>query len=191
MGKSTAKTKKLKKAPSASIKQFAKSAPGVLALAIIVFAVGFGVGYAVNQSRQQVPPVLATQAEKDVARREIVATYMKDGTTCKNDSMTQPERVETFDAYLKVNAYANRALMRLCGDSDVLLAKINGRWLPTDINIRLDSRQNPTWQQACEIQDITMPDTIVRSENASIDASNLKTCTYIADHNALPKSSTD
>jgi hypothetical protein len=57
-----------------------------------------------------------------------------------------------------------------------LLAKIDGSWQATQVNLNLDSRANPRWQKACIIGDITRTDVTVRPENSSIDTDNYKLC---------------
>jgi len=54
----------------------------------------------------------------------------------------------------------------------------------TEVNLNLSSRANPVWAEACEASDILTPDTVVRPENSSIDATNLKLCQGLQ-HNKL------
>lgn len=123
------------------------------------------------------PLKLASQDQINQAHHDIITSYFTSSTTCKNDSRTPQERIAEFNKYFKVNKYANRAVLRGCNDTDTMLEKAdNGRWLKTDVNIVLSSRQNPVWQKACLIDDITTADTKVRPENGSIDAGNLAVC---------------
>jgi hypothetical protein len=101
-------------------------------------------------------------------------------TTCRNDTRSHEDRVKQFNKYFKVNKYANRAVIRGCGDADSLLAKAdNGTWHKTSVNIILSSRQNPWWQKECLIDDITTADTVVRPENRSIDQFNYDICNHL------------
>lgn len=123
------------------------------------------------------PLKLASAAEIQQANHHIVAQYFLASTVCPTDNISHDERVASFNKYFKVNQYANRAVIRGCNDADTLLAKADdGTWQRTDVNIRLDTRQNPSWQKACLIDGITTADTVVRPENASIDKFNLQTC---------------
>jgi len=124
------------------------------------------------------PLTLASQDEINQAHHDIINKYFLKDTLCPaGDNLSHDQRVKSFNAYFKVNQYANRAVVRGCNDTDQMLAKMdNGKWLPTDVNIRLDTRQNPQWQKECLIDDITVADDKVRPENGSIDAFNLSTC---------------
>lgn len=78
---------------------------------------------------------------------------------------------------LRINKYADRAIITDCSDSDTLLAKNQaGQWVKTDVNVQIGNRVNPTWQKECGIEDITVADDQVRPENSSIDATNLAEC---------------
>jgi len=123
------------------------------------------------------PLKLATDQQMQQAHQQIIGRYFLASTVCQNDTMTHDQRVAAFNQYFKVNDYANRAVIRGCNDADTLLAKAEGgSWQRTNVNIRLDARQNPSWQKACLIDGITTADTVVRPENASIDAHNLQVC---------------
>lgn len=127
------------------------------------------------------PLKIASLQQLTDAHRDIIHAYFVSETTCQNDTVDHNTRVKTFNKYFAVNRYANRAVMRGCNDSDVLLAKDDaGKWQKTDVNIVLSSRQNPQWQKACLIDDITTADSKVRPENASIDAFNLESCERLA-----------
>lgn len=127
------------------------------------------------------PLEVASQQQIMDAHRDIIHAYFVSETTCANDTVDKVTRVKTFNKYFAVNQYANRAVMRGCNDSDVLLAKDDaGKWRKTDVNIVLSSRQNPQWQKACYIDGITTADTKVRPENSAIDAFNLSLCDRLA-----------
>lgn len=127
------------------------------------------------------PVHVASQNELQDAHKAIIQKYFVASTTCPHDTMSQNDRFKTFNKYFGVNQYANRAVIRGCNDADTMLYKDdNGQWQKSDINIVLSSRQNPEWQKACYIDDITVADTKVRPENASIDANNLKICNSLA-----------
>lgn len=123
------------------------------------------------------PLKLATSDDFSTAHRQIIKQYFVTETTCKKDSLSRVDRVKTFNAYFKVNGYANRAVIRGCNDADTLLAKNDaGDWFRTDVKIMLSDRQDPQWQKACLIDDITTTDTKVRLKNTDVDANNLKVC---------------
>ncbi|MGH7241759.1 MAG: hypothetical protein ACREGB_05675 [Candidatus Saccharimonadales bacterium] len=127
------------------------------------------------------PLQLASTQQIMDAHRDIIHTYFLSETTCKDDSVDHTTRVKTFNKYFRVNQYANRAVLRGCNNADVMLAKDDaGKWQKTDVNIVLSSRQNPQWQKACLIDDITPADTKVRPENNAIDAFNLQLCNQLA-----------
>lgn len=123
------------------------------------------------------PLKLATMDEVNQAHHDIIHAYFLKETRCQNDNRSARDRILEFNKYFKVNKYANRAVIRGCNDSDLMLARADSnKWLVTEVNITLNTRQNPVWQQACLIDDITTADTKVRSENASIDDHNLSVC---------------
>jgi hypothetical protein len=127
------------------------------------------------------PVQVASQQEVLDAHRAIINRYFLPSTLCSNDNESKTERIKEFNQYFKVNQYANRAVIRGCNDADTLLVKDdNGKWQRTDVNIILSSRQNPEWQKACYIEDITVADSKVRPENGSIDANNLAICNSLA-----------
>ena len=127
------------------------------------------------------PLTLASQDEINQAHHDVIQHYFLKSTICPaTDNLDHTDRVKAFNRYFKVNQYANRAVIRGCNDADQLLAKMDdGSWKPTDVNIRLDARQNPQWQKECLIDDITVADDKVRPENGSIDAFNLHTCNQL------------
>lgn len=123
------------------------------------------------------PVKLASLNDLQNAHHDIIKQYFVAATTCKHDNRDKTDRIKTFNKYFKVNQYGNRAVLRGCNDADQMLAKDDtGKWITTDVNIVLSARQNPEWQKACLILDITTADTNVRPENTSIDANNLKVC---------------
>lgn len=135
-------------------------------------------------SRQLASGDMLEQARQDIVKQYLAAS----STACTNPSdPIQPQaRAAVFYQYLRVNRYADRAVIRGCNDTDTLLAKTARGWEQTSVNISLDLRANPAWQRACRITDITRADTVVRPENSSIDAFNLKECNYIATYNRVP-----
>lgn len=151
----------------------------VIALAVLI---GFGIGLLIAPK----PRVVSLASETDInnAYKTITQQYFYgDKILCPNESGTvsNPEALAYFEKYLKVNGYANRAVVRFCVKStpysDALLAKNNdGNWVLTDVNMNLDTRVSPRWQKECLIQDITTSDTVVRPENRSIDDMNFQFC---------------
>ncbi|MFA5003891.1 MAG: hypothetical protein WC498_01270 [Candidatus Saccharimonadales bacterium] len=129
----------------------------------------------------------ATGLQLEQARQAIANQYLADSSiNCSDatDPIKPQARVAVFYKYLRVNQYANRAVIRGCNNIDSLLAKVNNIWVRSEVNISLDTSANPVWQQACLIDDITRADTIVRPENSSIDATNLKLCNALK-HNKI------
>jgi hypothetical protein len=154
----------------------------MILLGTILF-VGLFVGFitvfkaGANQLQQAVPAV-ATGAQLEASRAAIAKQYLTDGaanTPCTSAG-SMPVSAATFYQYLRVNLHNNRAVIRGCNNADWLLAKIDGRWQETGVNVDLDLRANPQWQKACDIADITRADTVVRPENRSIDHFNQKLC---------------
>lgn len=132
------------------------------------------------------PLKLATTQEMQQAHQDIIMSYFVVNTTCKQDTRTKTDRIKTFNKYFKVNQYANRAVFRGCNDTDQLLAKNDtGKWVKTTVNIVLSSRQDSLWQKACLIDDITTADSLVRPQNSSIDAHNLKVCDSLSKQSYL------
>lgn len=128
---------------------------------------------------------LASIEEKEDAKTEITDKYLQvSSTACSDpsDPVKPQDRVDVFKSYLKVNGYANRAVIRGCNDIDALLYKNkSGDWVLSTVNVSLDRRANPKWQKECLIQDITRADTVERPENKSLDNVNNELC------NQLPK----
>lgn len=156
-----------------------------IGLVVAGLVVGTVAGYWVwhdngNDPRYEVANAAQIKAAKDA----ITADYKEDSSTkCSDpsDPISPADREAVFDKYLKVNKYANRAVIRGCGDHDSLLAKnpASGEWDATTINVSLDTRANPSWQIECLIDDITKADTVVRPENSSIDTGNLVGCALL------------
>jgi hypothetical protein len=132
------------------------------------------------------PLQVASYQQIQDAHHDIIKAYFVSSTTCKNDVEDETARVKEFNHYFKVNQYANRAIIRGCNDGDMMLAKDdNGKWQRTNVNIILNFRQNPEWQKACLIDDITTVDTKVHPENRSIDAFNLQICDSLSKENYI------
>lgn len=140
---------------------------------------------------------LASSSDIAAAKDAISARFKaQSSTNCtdSSDPIKPADRQAVFDKYLKVNKYANRAVIRGCNDIDKLLIKdpVTDEWKTTSINVSLDTRANPAWQVECLIDDITKADDTVRSENSSIDTSNLVGCRIIKEReqvvNILSKS---
>jgi hypothetical protein len=132
------------------------------------------------------PLQLASDQQLQDAHHDIIKAYFLASTVCRNDVEDKTARVKEFNQYFKVNQYANRAVIRGCNDGDSMLAKDdNGKWQRTDVNIILSSRQNPEWQKACLIDDITTAVSKVRPENRSIDAFNLQLCDSLSKENYI------
>jgi hypothetical protein len=129
--------------------------------------------------------IKATPAQIAFARADIEAQFKTSETTCVGDNLDAAKREQVFDAYLKVNQYANRAVMRSCNNQDSLLALTADGWQKTSVNMALDARVNPVWQKACLIDDITFADDQARPENSSIDSVNLEQCNYLRLHNKV------
>jgi hypothetical protein len=153
----------------------------------LMFAIVFGLGYSYAPQLSKIH--IASGAELELARTQISEQYLEASSTkCTNpsDPIKPFDRIAVFYKYLRVNRYANRAVIRGCNNSDTLLAKVqSGRWEPTFINVSLDLRANPAWQKACLIDDITVADNAVRPENNSIDLFNLEACNYLKVHNQI------
>lgn len=171
-----AKKEKTKKEP----KQYFENVPRRLVYAfIIVFAVVAALLYLCVPHYK--PLQLATTQQTQDAHRDIIQRYFLISTSCKDDNRDKTDRIKTFNKYFETNKYGNRAVFRGCNDADVMLFKDDrGKWQRSDVNIVLSSRQNPEWQKACLIDDITKADTKVRPENSSIDAGNLEICETLA-----------
>ncbi|HSX05564.1 MAG TPA: hypothetical protein VLF69_03805 [Candidatus Saccharimonadales bacterium] len=154
--------------------------------ALIAAALGMLASYHAGQRSVYVPPVLASQQVIAAAKAEIAKAYLPpaDAAGCTDSTGQMVSAADYFREYLQVNAYANRATIRTCGDNGQLLAKINGSWQVTDVNLNLSARANPMWTRACEASDILVPDSQVRSENGSIDHYNLLECQALQ-HNKI------
>lgn len=156
---------------------------------LLFIAVGLGLLTALKVG-SRTPAVasasIASGSELEDAHAEIVKQYLDiTSKSCAGIGKTVTENEKTFYEYLRVNIHANRAVIRTCGMQDMLLAKIDGKWEMTQVNLSLDKRANPEWQNACDIADLTRADTVVRPENRSIDASNLKICRALQQNKIL------
>lgn len=159
-----------------SFKKLPLKPVGYIVLGVLIGGI---VGYFASQTdNHDARYELASQSEIKSAKAAISAKFKATECGDTTDAATISGRQEVFDQYLKVNSYANRAVIRGCDDADSLLAKdpISGEWQLTNINVSLDRRTNPAWQAECLITDITTADDAVRPENTSIDAYNLVGC---------------
>jgi hypothetical protein len=152
-----------------------------IVVALVSLLVGFGVGYLVYHR-----PVAKLASAQDIerAKREITALYKGktvDACWLVNDGANlAAEKYELTYRNLRINNHANRAIISDCSDSDTLLAKNKaGDWVQTSVNLQIGNRVNPTWQKACGIEDITVADEVIRSENSTIDQENLKVCEHL------------
>ncbi len=150
-----------------------------LVLLAAVLVVGVLAAYKAGQNNQEGQNWVASGKQLEAARVDIMNQYLtasSTGCTDPSDPISPAARVTVFYKYLRVNAHADRAVIRGCNNADTLLAYLHGKWVRTEVNMNLDARANPTWQKACDITDITVADTKVRWENSSIDAFNLQMC---------------
>jgi hypothetical protein len=129
-----------------------------------------------DEGRKAVPAI-GNGAQLEASRKSLADAYL---VNC-----TDPHDVARFYQYLRVNIRNTRAVVRDCNGSDHLLARINGVWRTTSVNMALDARVNPTWQTTCDITDITRADDKIRPENRSIDADNLGLCKALQDNTIL------
>jgi len=151
----------------------------IVILGIACFILGVALSFTVlNISKSDLH--LASTEEKATATTEITDKFLQaNSTACSDpsDPVKPQDRVNVFKNYLKVNGYANRAVIRGCNDIDTLLYKSKtGEWTRSTVNISLDRRANPKWQKECLIQDITRADTVERPENKSLDDINYDLC---------------
>ena len=150
-----------------------------LALLAVVFVVGILSAYKAGQNHQAGQSWIASGKQLEAARTDITNEYLavsSTGCADPSDPINPADRVAVFYKYLRVNAHADRAVIRGCNDADTLLAYQAGKWLRTEVNMNLDARANPAWQKVCDITDITVADTKARPENSAIDAGNLQMC---------------
>lgn len=155
----------------------------------IIIAASFGLVAAFAFILGQNSVRLASGDEMSSAYKGVSAKFLAASSTdCggPTDPIKPADRTAVFYQYLRVNRYANRAVIRGCNNVDHMLAKTSNGWEMTSVNISLDLRANPTWQKACMIDDITRQDDKVRPENSSIDSMNLTECDYIRQHNTVP-----
>lgn len=155
--------------------------------------VGLGVGLitvfkAGADQQRQATPAYASGTELEASRKAITDMYLSSTATgCSGlaDPAKGPYIQSTFYKYLRVNIYNSRAVMRDCTGGDHLLARIDGEWQMTNVNMALDARVNPRWQKACDITDITRADDRIRPENSSIDSTNYALCKGLQDDTIL------
>lgn len=130
---------------------------------------------------------IATSADKDKALHQIKSQFRMQSTVNCGDDTVQEDREKVFDQYLKINKYANRAVIRGCSYTDTLLAKnpVKEVWEQTSVNIALDARANPVWRDECLASDILRADTQIRSENSTIDSYNLVECRMLKERDLM------
>ncbi|MBC7581420.1 hypothetical protein H7097_00950 [Aeromicrobium sp.] len=127
------------------------------------------------------PLTLSTGNDTNYAHQDIIKKFFLSSTTCATDNEDKTTRIKEFNTYFKTNKYVNRAVIRGCNDMDSMLYKDDaGNWQRSQIKIILSGRQNPEWQKACLIDDITTSDTKAPNEGSSVDGSNLKICENLA-----------
>ncbi len=147
-------------------------------IAAVFLTIGVAVGFL---GANLFSPRVATTQEIEQAKTQIAKVY--EGKTVDacwrvNDgSNLAADKYELNYRNLRINKFANRAIITDCGELDTLLAKNkSGEWAQTNVNLQLANRVNPTWQKECVIDDITVADDVVRPENSSIDEMNLEEC---------------
>jgi len=160
----------------------------IVVAGVILFLLGVLVAYLVLPKSNDIRFGRASSDDIAAAKNAAYNMYFVDDAT-KCDDSHETTRVNTFNKYFKVNKYGNRAVARGCADSDTLFAKdpLSGVWHPTIINMSLDKRANPIWQVECMIEDITVADTVVRSENSTIDTYNLVGCRQLKEKELMVK----
>lgn len=162
-----------------------------IVIILIALVLGIGVGHSLPTKEVTEPGYkFASSNDIKLAKDDIRNSFKAQSSTdCKDQSdPTSPQaREAVFEKYLKVNKYANRAVIRGCNDDDSLLVKdpYTNKWEKTVVNIALDARANPVWQKECLIDDITLPDSKVRSENSSIDVTNLVSCRILKENDQI------
>ena len=129
-------------------------------------------------------PHIASATEIEAAKNAIAKLYQKSAVSAcwrvnQGENLAYG-KYELNYRNIRINQYANRAIITDCADNDMLLAKNkSGTWHATNVNIVLANRVNPTWQKACEIQNISVADDTIRPENSSIDNFNLAACNQL------------
>jgi hypothetical protein len=153
------------------------------AVALVLLLVGFSSGFLVNNL--MVSKTASTQ-ELEQAKTDIARLYK--GKTVKacwevnKGSNLAADKYELNYRNLRINKYADRAIISDCSDYDTLLYKNkSGQWVQTTVNLQIGNRVNPVWQKECGIEDITVADDMVRPENGSIDQMNLEECRQVND----------
>jgi len=147
-------------------------------IATVFLLVGISIGFFANslQSTER-----ASAQEIELAKNEIAKLF--DGKTVDacwevfDGENFSAEKYELTFRNLRINKYANRAIITDCGEFDTLLAKNkSGQWIQSSVNLQIGNRVNPVWQKECGIEDITVADDTVRPENSTIDEMNLEEC---------------
>lgn len=147
-------------------------------VAVAILLVGFAAGYFAHSFAQTKPASAqkVEQAKSKIAKLFEGKTVDACWTVNKEENLGSGKYELTY-RNLRINKYANRAIVSDCSDRDTLLYKnSSGEWTETTVNLQIGNRVSPTWQKECEIEDITVTDDTVRPENSSIDELNLKEC---------------
>lgn len=150
-------------------------------ISMLIFLAGLGIGYTVNNLIQYNH---ASAQEIEQAKNEIAKLYEgKIVDSCAQVNTGEDNASEKYELTyrnLRVNAYANRAIISDCSDMDTLLYKNkSGEWLQSSVNLQIGNRASPDWQKECGIEGITVADDMIRPENSSIDEMNLEECKQI------------
>jgi hypothetical protein len=189
-----ATAKKVTKAAKTTKKRLPRPAGWRAVLLGTILFVGLGIGlltvFKAGADQQRIATDYATGSQLEASRKAITEAYLfTSAGNCTSASTADATKAAyqelMFYKYLRVNSHNDRAVIRDCVGVDHLLARIDGKWKMTDVNMALDASANPKWQMACDIADITRADTKVRPENSSIDAANLKMCQGLADNKIL------
>ena len=129
---------------------------------------------------------LATPRQIEAAKNQVVLNIAEErivGACPEGGDKVELKMGKIVPNYrnIKINKYANRAIVTDCAERDELFVKTqDGFWDPTNkVNLQLSNRANPVWLKECLIDDIVVADEIIRQENSSIDAMNLKECKRI------------
>lgn len=151
------------------------------AISAVVLTIGLCVGYLAATVMQ---PKQASAQEIERAKSEITKLYQgKTVAACwevNKGAELAAGKYELTYRNLRINKHADRAIITDCSDVDTLLAKNKaGQWVLTNVNLQIGNRVSPAWQKECGIEDITVADDKIRSENRSIDEMNLHECRQI------------
>ncbi len=158
--------------------------------ALLILAIGLLAGYVVGnlmQTKNTVQTQATTPAPQQIEQtKNDIAKLYKDKTVdacwkVNNGSSLGSGKYDVSYRYLRINEQLDRAIITDCGENDKLLYKNKaGQWAETNVNLTLNNRVNPLWQEVCKVQDITTADDQVRTENSSIDEVNLQECERIS-----------